>query len=70
MKKLGRKLWELAIDEEGATAVEYGLMVAAIAALIVGAVFTLGGYVNGAFTTVNTSLNGNVTPNNAPTAMP
>lgn len=33
-------------DEEGATAVEYGLMVAGIAALIVLAVFTLGRQVN------------------------
>ncbi len=30
-------------DEEGATAVEYGLMVALIAAVIVGAVTLLGG---------------------------
>jgi len=43
-------------EEEGATAVEYGLMVAAIAAVIVGIVFTLGGQVNTAFTTVSNSI--------------
>ena len=36
--------------EEGASAVEYGLLVAGIAAIIVVAVFALGGIVNGAFT--------------------
>jgi pilus assembly protein Flp/PilA len=36
-------------DEQGASAVEYGLMVAAIAAVIVGVVFALGTFVNGAF---------------------
>jgi pilus assembly protein Flp/PilA len=43
-------------EEEGATAVEYGLMVAAIAAVIVGIVFTLGGQVNTAFTTVSNAI--------------
>lgn len=36
-------------DEEGASAVEYGLMVAAIAALIVVVVFALGGVVKSVF---------------------
>jgi pilus assembly protein Flp/PilA len=35
--------------DEGATAVEYGLLVAAIAAVIVLVVFALGGFVKGAF---------------------
>ena len=35
--------------DEGATAVEYGLIVAAIAAIIVLVVIALGGYVKGAF---------------------
>lgn len=39
--------------DEGATAVEYGLMVAAIAAVIVGVVFLLGGQVKDAFQTTN-----------------
>lgn len=41
--------------DRGASAVEYGLMVAAIAAVIVGTVFALGGFVKEAFThTCNT----------------
>ena len=39
-------------SEKGATAVEYGIMVAAIAAVIVALVFTLGGQVQAAFQTV------------------
>lgn len=50
------QLKRLLKDEEGATAVEYGLMVAAVAAVIVGIVVTLGGKINTAFTTVNTKL--------------
>jgi pilus assembly protein Flp/PilA len=37
-------------DEQGASAVEYGLLVAAIAALIVLIVFALGGVVKDVFT--------------------
>jgi len=37
--------------DEGASAVEYGLLVAAIAAVIVALVFALGSYVRGAFQT-------------------
>ena len=40
------------MDERGATAVEYGLLVALIAAVIVAIVATLGGKINTAFTTV------------------
>ena len=36
-------------NEDGATAVEYGLMVALIAAVIIGVVTLLGGDVSGAF---------------------
>lgn len=42
--------------DDGATAVEYGLMVAAIAAVIVTVVLALGIKVNTAFTTVNNAL--------------
>ena len=37
------------LSDKGASAVEYGLLVAAIAAVIVGVVFGLGGVVKGAF---------------------
>jgi pilus assembly protein Flp/PilA len=43
-------------DESGATAIEYGLIVALIAVVIVTAVTTLGGKLNGAFTTVGSSI--------------
>lgn len=43
-------------DDEGATAVEYGLMVAAIAAVIVSIVVLLGGKVDTAFSTVHDTL--------------
>jgi pilus assembly protein Flp/PilA len=36
-------------DEEGATAVEYAIMAAAIAVVIAGSVFILGSAVNGLF---------------------
>ncbi len=44
-------------EDEGATAVEYGIMVAAIAAVIIGVVISVGGKVDSAFTTVDTNLN-------------
>jgi pilus assembly protein Flp/PilA len=43
-------------NEEGATAVEYGIMVAAIAAVIITIVITLGGQVDDAFTDVSTEM--------------
>ena len=43
-------------EEDGATAVEYGLMVAAIAALIIIVVFTMGQKVNNAFSNVASAL--------------
>ena len=42
--------------DEGASAVEYGLLVAAIAAIIVVVVFALGSKVKAAFTTTCNSL--------------
>ena len=44
------------MDERGASAVEYGLLVAGIAAVIVAVVFLLGGTLNGVFTSTNTSI--------------
>lgn len=44
--------------EKGATAVEYGIMVALIAAVIITIVGTLGGQLNTVFTTVSTALKG------------
>ena len=43
-------------DDEGATMVEYGIMVALIAAICITVVTTLGQKVSGAFSTVNASI--------------
>ena len=51
-----KKLISFFKDEEGATAVEYGLLVALIAAVIVTVVGVLGGQINTAFQTVVTAL--------------
>ncbi|HXF25339.1 MAG TPA: Flp family type IVb pilin [Gemmatimonadaceae bacterium] len=44
--------------DEGATMVEYGMMVALIAAVCVGIVATLGTQINTAFTNVSTAIAG------------
>ena len=46
-------------DEQGASAVEYGLLVAGIAAVIVGIVFVLGTQLEGAFQTTSDSISAN-----------
>ena len=43
-------------DEEGATAVEYGIMVAAIAAVIITIVYSIGDKVLAAFKKVDTAM--------------
>jgi len=48
-------------DDEGATAVEYGLMVALIAGAIVVIVATLGGHLSDLFTSVDTHVQNGVT---------
>jgi len=53
MTQMLMKLWK---DEEGATAVEYGLMVAGIAVAVMAIVFTLGDNLSGLFTDVNTEI--------------
>ena len=45
-------------DESGATAVEYGLMVALIAVVIIAAVTTLGTNLSSKFTTAATAVGG------------
>ena len=51
-----RSLTHLLRNKNGATAVEYGIMVAAIAAVIIATVFTVGGQVDAAFNVVSTNL--------------
>ena len=43
-------------DDEGASSVEYGLIVVAIAAVVVTVVLVLGGYVQGNFSTACTNV--------------
>ena len=43
-------------DEEGATAVEYGIMVAAIAAVIILLVISVGNRTNNAFNNVDSAM--------------
>lgn len=53
-----KKLIAFLKDEEGATAVEYGIMVALIAAVIIITVQILGQQILAAFTTITTALAG------------
>ena len=48
-----KKLKTFFKDEEGATAVEYGIMVAAIAAVIIGVVIAVGNKTQGAFNNID-----------------
>jgi pilus assembly protein Flp/PilA len=50
-------------NEDGASAVEYGLLVAAIAALIVIIVFALGGLVKDVFSSTCSSISSKSAPN-------
>ena len=45
-------------EDTGATAVEYGIMVAAIAAVIITVVIAIGSKTNSAFSDVDTALGG------------
>ena len=47
---------QIAKDETGAAGVEYGILVAAIAAVIIAVAVTLGGEINAAFQTVVNGL--------------
>ena len=51
-----KNLKKLLKDDHGATAVEYGLIVAAIAGVIIVVVFTLGGKVKNSFSNVANSM--------------
>lgn len=57
----------LRTEEKGATAVEYGIMVALIAVVIIVAVSTLGGTLDGMFDSVDSKINNPTAPAPAPT---
>ena len=56
MEKLVQQVKQFWNDESGATAVEYGMMVALIAAVIVTTVDAIGGKILTAFNTINSAL--------------
>jgi pilus assembly protein Flp/PilA len=56
LQTLGLTLKKRLIEEKGATAVEYGIMVGLIAVVIIVAVSTLGGTLKGFFESVNAAL--------------
>ena len=57
--KIMSKFWLAFVrDEEGASAVEYGLIVGLIAVAIILTVTALGGNLDGLFSDVNTSIEG------------
>ena len=51
--------------DDGASAVEYGLLIAAVAALIVVVVFALGGVIQGAFNNTCDTIAGSTQPADA-----
>ena len=58
--QIARRFWK---DEEGATLVEYGLLVGLLSIVAVASIVLVGRYVNGAFNQVETEMAGNgVTP--------
>jgi pilus assembly protein Flp/PilA len=56
MSKLWKGLKVFGRGQEGATMVEYGLLVALISVVAILAIIAVGQYVNGAFTAVQTEM--------------
>ena len=56
MKAIRKNFRRLRRDERGATAIEYGLIVALIGVAIMGALSSLGGGVGGMWTKLNTAV--------------
>lgn len=58
MKTLMNQIMAFVNDEEGASAVEYGLLIAGIAAVVMVAIYAIGTALNTKFTDVKTQLGG------------
>lgn len=56
LTKMYVKVQSMFVREEGAAGVEYGILVAAIAALIVALAFAIGGKIQTAFQTVDNAI--------------
>jgi pilus assembly protein Flp/PilA len=61
LNKLKQQIILFLNDERGASAIEYGLIAALIAAVIIGAVSGIGDQVRSTFVTICTGLGGNCT---------
>jgi len=57
MAKFSKLVTRFKNDESGATAIEYGLIAALIAVVIIGALSAMGTSLSAKFNTVNTNLN-------------
>jgi pilus assembly protein Flp/PilA len=51
-----RKIWDFILDESGATAIEYGLIAAGIAVVIIGAVEAVGTSLSNTFSSVASAV--------------
>lgn len=58
MQSLFTKVKTFFVEEEGASAVEYGLLVAGIAVAVMAAIYGIGTALNTKFTNVQTQLSG------------
>jgi pilus assembly protein Flp/PilA len=58
MKTLKNRIIAFVNDEEGASAVEYGLLIAGIAAVVMVAIYAIGTALNTKFTAVQSQLGG------------
>ncbi len=58
MKTLKNQIMAFVNDEEGASAVEYGLLIAGIAAVVMVAIYAIGTALNTKFSAVQTQLGG------------
>ena len=56
MNSFNSKLVQFVSDEEGASAVEYGLLASLIAAVIIGVLTAMGGKLTNTFTLVSNAL--------------
>ncbi len=56
MSHFGHLLWNFLDDEQGVSAIEYGLLAAGIAVAIIATVAALGSNLNTTFSSVSTSL--------------
>ena len=60
MKDMFTKVKTFFLDEEGASAVEYGLLVAGIAVAVMAAIYGIGTALNTKYTEVQTQLSGSL----------